>query len=130
MHFVLRTALLLLILSASPARGGLLIEGVSDEIERNVRSYVALASEPCDAEAWLVRRRFRKVEAEVRSALEPFGYYDPTIDKTLVLDAECWQAIISIEPGSPVVLRTVDISIVAPATGAADFALFGVRTAG
>ena len=122
MHFGPRTALLLLLLSASPARGELQIEGVSDEIARNVRSYVALAAEPCDAEEWLVRRRFRKVEAEARAALEPFGYYDPTIEKTLVLNEECWQSTLSIEPGSPVVLREVDISIAAPATGAADFA--------
>ena len=122
MHFGLRTALLLLILLASPARGELQIEGVSDEIARNVRNYVALASEPCDAEAWLVRRRFRKIETEARAALEPFGYYDPTIEKVLVLNEECWQATVSIEPGSPVVLREVDISIEAAATGAADFA--------
>jgi translocation and assembly module TamA len=69
-----------LLLLASLARGELQIEGVSDEVSRNVRSYVALASEPCDAEAWLVRRRFRAVETETRTALEPFGYYDPVIE--------------------------------------------------
>lgn len=115
------TVLLSLLLVAALARGELQVAGVSDELADNVRNYVALASEPCDAEEWLLRRRFRKIEAEAKAALEPFGYYDPTIEKTLVLDDDCWQATVSIEPGSPVVLREVDISIEAPLTGAADF---------
>ncbi len=111
-----------LLLLAFPARGELQIEGVTDEIERNVRNYVALASEPCDAESWLIRRRFRKVEAEVRSALEPYGYYDPVIEKTLVLDEACWTATVSVESGSPVVLRRVDVAIHTTPDDATDFA--------
>ena len=122
MRFGLLTALLVLLLQASPALGELVVDGVNDELARNVRSYVALASEPCDAEAWLVRRRFRAIEANVRSALEPFGYYDPVIEKTLVMDENCWRATIRIDPGRPVVLREVDVSIDAPPGAAANFA--------
>ena len=109
-------------LLASLARSELQIEGVDDEVARNVRSYVALASEPCDADARIVRRRFRKVEAEVRTALEPFGYYDPLVEKTLALDEACWHATITIDVGAPIVLRTVDISLATPPEGKTDFA--------
>jgi translocation and assembly module TamA len=116
-----RTALLPFLLLASFASAELHIEGVEDEIARNVRSYVALASEPCDAETWLIRRRFRKVEADVKAALEPFGYYDPVIEKTLDLEAECWRATLRIDVGKPVLLRTVDISLQTPAGSTTDF---------
>jgi len=117
-----RTALLPFLLLASIARGELQIEGVSEEVSRNVRSYVALASEPCDAEAWLVRRRFRAVETETRTALEPFGYYDPVIETSLEQDDECWQAQLNIDPGAPVLLRNVDISLTTPPEEPANFA--------
>ncbi|MGB5627575.1 MAG: POTRA domain-containing protein, partial [Woeseiaceae bacterium] len=110
-----------MLLLASLARGELRVEGVSDEIAHNVRSYVALAGEPCDADTWLVRRRFRALETEARSALEPFGYYDPTIEKTLELDEECWRATLRIDAGNPVVLRNVDVSIATPPEGTTDF---------
>jgi translocation and assembly module TamA len=117
-----RASFLPLLLLASLARGELQIKGVSDEVSRNVRSYVALASEPCDAEAWLVRRRFRAVETETRTALEPFGYYDPVIETSLEQNDECWQAQLNIDPGAPVLLRNVDISLTTPPEEPADFA--------
>lgn len=123
-----RTAFLSLLLVASLARGELRVDGVSDEIADNVQNYVALASEPCDADTWLVRRRFRALETEVRSALEPFGYYDPTIEKTLVLGEKCWRASITIDVGNPVLLRNVDISVSTPSEGKQDFSDIGASS--
>lgn len=89
----------------------LTVSGVDGEIERNVRAYVSLASEPCDAETWLVRRRFRSAETEARKALAPFGFYQPTITSTLTLDESCWHATLTIDPGEAVRLQNVDIVI-------------------
>jgi translocation and assembly module TamA len=94
----------------------LTVSGLDRDMERNVRAFATIASEPCDAEAWLVRRRFRTLEAEVQKALEPFGYYQPTITTKLALDEQCWSAELSIDPGEPIVLRDVDIRIDGPAS--------------
>ena len=94
----------------------LAVSGVNREIERNVRAYVSLASEPCDAEAWRIRRRFRTIETETRKALEPFGYYEPVIRSALTQNDDCWQATLEIDPGEPVVLRNVDILIAGAAS--------------
>lgn len=125
MHPRSRTALLSLVLLASLARGELRIEGVDGDIARNVRNYIALAAEPCDAESWLVRRRFRAIDTEVKAALEPFGYYEPTIEKGLEIGDECWLATVSIDPGQPVLLRDVDISIATPTADTEDFSDLG-----
>lgn len=122
MRYLPRTSFFLSLLLAPLSNAELLIEGVSNEIARNVRSYVSLASEPCDAELWLVRRRFRAVESEVKAALEPFGYYDPVVRSTLEQNDKCWQAALSIDVGKPILLRTVDISLIAPADGKLHFA--------
>lgn len=106
-------------------RAELAVSGVEDEIEENVRAYVSLASEPCDAEAWRVRRQYRAIESETRRALEPFGYYEPVISSNLALGEKCWQATLTIDPGEPVLLRNVDIRIVGDAAGDPAFAGLG-----
>ncbi len=113
MHTVLRSSVLLLPLVAFAAMAGVRIEGVDGDLARNVHGFVALADEPCDAPRWLVQRRFREVEKETRRALEPFGYYDPNIETTLDTGEDCWEVTIRIDPGEPVVLRNVDISVAA-----------------
>jgi translocation and assembly module TamA len=121
MHPRPRTALFSLLLLAALARGELRVEGVSDDIARNVENFVGLAAEPCDADRQMVRRRFRKIEAEARSALEPFGYYRPKIEKTLSFDDSCWTATLKIDPGNAVILRNTDISITTPSAASTDF---------
>lgn len=122
MHYLFRILLLCLLLLVSLSRAELLIEGTSDELARNVRSYVSLADEPCDAEPWLVNRRFRAAGSETRTALEPFGYYDPIVTSTLEQDDKCWLATLNIDAGSPVLLRSVDISLTAAANEETHFA--------
>ncbi|MDH4032048.1 MAG: hypothetical protein OEU49_14445, partial [Chromatiales bacterium] len=108
--------LLVALLLPSMVVADLTISGLNEDLERNVRAFATIATEPCDAEAWLVRRRFRTLESQVRKALEPFGYYRPEITSKLVLDAKCWEAEVAIDPGEPVVLREVDIRIDGPAS--------------
>lgn len=105
-----RLFLVALLLPSSLA-AELTVTGADSELERNVRAFATIASEPCDAEAWIVRRRFRALESEARKALEPFGYYEPTIATSLSTDDDCWSATISIDPGEPVLLRRVEIRI-------------------
>ena len=102
---------LVVLLLPSALAAELTVEGIDGELERNVRTFATIASEPCDAEAWLVRRRSLALESEARKALEPFGYYEPTITTLLDLGEDCWSATITIDPGQPVLLRNVDIRI-------------------
>jgi translocation and assembly module TamA len=107
--------LLVALLLPSLGLAELTITGVDKDLERNVRAFAAIASEPCDAEDWLVRRRFRTLESEARKAIEPFGYYQPVISTKLTRDTKCWNADIVIDPGKPVVIREVDIRVDGPA---------------
>ncbi|MDH3431126.1 MAG: autotransporter assembly complex protein TamA [Gammaproteobacteria bacterium] len=116
--------LLACLLLPSAAVADLQIRGVDDELSRNIRNYVTLATEPCNAEQWRVRRRFRTIEAEARSALEPFGYYSPVIQSSLERDDDCWRATLYIDAGRPVNLRNVDIAVSGPAIDDPAFAEF------
>ena len=98
------------------AKAELALTGVDRDIERNIRAFVSLAGENCESEDWLVRRRFRVLEAEARKALEPFGFYDAVITSNLTLDEPCWRATIAIQPGEPVRYRDVRLLIEGAAT--------------
>lgn len=122
MHRRITSLSVFLLLAGSLASAELQLEGVSGDIAHNVRNYIGLSAEPCNADSWLIRRRFGSIEKEVAAALEPFGYYDPIVEKALDIGEECWHATVSIDPGSPVILRNVDISIATPSSDASDAA--------
>ena len=111
---ILRSRLLRVALGlATPilANAELAITGADRDVESNVRAFVSLADEPCDAEQWLIRRRYRSLEEEAREALEPFGFYDPVISSELSFGETCWKATIAIEQGEPVRYRNVRLLI-------------------
>lgn len=47
----------------------------------------------------------RRVPREVREAMEPFGYYDPTVDAKVQRDGNAVSVVVSVQPGEPVRVR-------------------------
>jgi translocation and assembly module TamA len=111
------------------AHAELVIEGLNDELAKNVRAYVGLATEPCDAESWVVRRRFRLAESEARTALEPYGYYSPAVHTNLEFGADCWRATLKIDPGPPVKIRKLNIEVSGEAESDSGFSRVDVPAA-
>ena len=110
--------MLLLTLPVLPslAAAELVVSGVGDELERNIRAFVALDAEPCDSEPWRVRRRFRNLEADARRALEPFGHYNPAFVSSLAFAEDCWRAELRVDPGPAVRYRHVEVAVIGAAT--------------
>jgi len=103
--------LLPLLLIGMPAYGGLEIVGVSGDLAQNVRAFVELDREPCDAPQWRVNRRFRAAARQAATALEPWGYYNPDIRSEIEFSERCWTATLTVRPGPRVMLRHVDVSV-------------------
>ncbi len=91
------------------------IEGVEGSLRRNVIALLSLErykdNERVEPEA--VERLYRRTDDEVRSALRPFGYYDPTITTApLTQDRQHnWIVHIAIDPGQPVLISVVSIIV-------------------
>jgi translocation and assembly module TamA len=83
------------------------IQGVDGPLAENIRAFVELAGEPCNAERWRVRRRFITADTQISRALEAYGYYAAKLDKTLTWSDECWLAEFRIDAGVPVKLRSL-----------------------
>ena len=94
-----------------PAGATVDFKGLSRTTEKIVRATIALDDEPCTAPDARVRRLYRRADQEILQALEVYGYYAPTITKTLGSDKGCWRASFHIDRGPRVKLRKVALSV-------------------
>ena len=86
--------------------------GLSDDLEKNARALMAIASAPCDAPEWRVERLYRDADVQLRNALEALGSYRYELIKGLSFnDVDCWQADFNVTLGEPVRLRNVSINV-------------------
>jgi translocation and assembly module TamA len=104
------------------ARAAVELTGVEGPVAANVRAYLTIDDRPCDADPRIVRQEFRGVDAQVRSALEAFGFYAASLETSLELGADCWTAKIDVRPGEPVLVRTLDVELAGAATEDPPFA--------
>lgn len=99
------------------------IEGVTDALLENVRNTLSIIQYRDDANLgrpW-VQRLHGKAESEIRSALKPYGYYRPTVDKALSRRDDGWMASYRIDPGVPVPIRSADVQLFGAGAGEAGF---------
>ena len=88
--------------------------GVEGTLLENVQALSSLQrlsrSDELDEE--MIARLAQRAPAEARTALRPYGYYDPEVSTELALVAGVWHARVAIRPGEPVILvdQRVEIS--------------------
>jgi translocation and assembly module TamA len=110
---LLLAALVAASLAPLPAVAKVELKGLSRTTERVVRASLALEAEPCDAAEVRVQRLFRRSDGEIRRALEVYGYFAPTIGKTLERGKDCWVARFTIDRGPRVQVRDVTVRVAA-----------------
>ncbi|MDO9041782.1 MAG: autotransporter assembly complex family protein [Desulfocapsaceae bacterium] len=69
-----------------------------------------------------MRRLHREAEKDIKSALEPLGYYSPTVEGALIEAEGVWHATYIVTPGQPVLVRSVSVEITGPGSGLSLFA--------
>jgi translocation and assembly module TamA len=92
------------------------VEGIANQQLENVLNSLSieqLKGLP-HVTAGLVRRLHLKAPDEIRKALQPFGYYRPTITSRLQHSGKIWHAVYTIDPGEPVRITHIDFSISGP----------------
>lgn len=87
------------------------IEGGSERLRDNVRGFISLADESCETPVWRMRARLRELDRQVARAGEALGYYQMQAQRELSRDEDCWGLTITLEPGEPVRLETVEVEI-------------------
>jgi translocation and assembly module TamA len=121
------------------------ISGVDGVLLENARVHLSLSryvrpaaglplpfTDKQDVPAWpgdaQIRVLHRRAPDELRAALEPFGYYAPVIESSLKQQGERWLASYRIEPGPPVILESIDITLTGEGAQVAEITAVRDRT--
>ncbi len=87
------------------------VKGIGEPLYKNVMARLAInlhkGSERLQPTA--IKRLHRQAEADIRSALEPFGYYNSVIVSKLKKDGDKYSALYTIDKGPPVIVTDVAI---------------------
>ncbi|GAB4354413.1 MAG: autotransporter assembly complex family protein [Gammaproteobacteria bacterium] len=111
-----------LLLVAAPSRAGELrvrIEGLEGELLENARAYLSIeqSRDLPDLTELRVRALHRRADKEIRQALQPFGFYQPTVEATLSSTGQGWEALYRVDPGPPLPVTRLDVRILGAGAG-------------
>ena len=89
------------------------IEGVKGELLDNVKAYLTVEQQRADPalDEGRLRRYHQKATKEIAEALAPFGYYQSKTSASLSEKDGQWTARYEIEPGPPVRVTEVNITL-------------------
>ena len=112
----------LLLMPVRPVAADVVLEGVEGALKDNVLAHLRVDDEPCDASEARVRYRFDNAREEIRSALEPYGFYEAEIESSLTFPEKgCWKAKFRIIPGAPVLVSSLRVEILGEGAGTPEF---------
>jgi translocation and assembly module TamA len=103
-------------LCASPLRAErvtVAVEGVEGDVLESVRASIELHQyEQRDVSPVEVRRLFERAEEQIRTALEPFGYYSSDVTGKLERpEPGQYRATFRVKPGEPVIVRKESVVV-------------------
>ncbi|WP_266171499.1 autotransporter assembly complex protein TamA [Dyella subtropica] len=108
----LLTLPLLLLNTLAHAGVQLVVEGVDDTLKGPVTAGVALSQyatrEVSEAQ---VQRLYERAPAQVKAALQPYGYYDASVDGRIEQIGTDWRVTLHVTQGEPVRVTSVDVTL-------------------
>lgn len=92
------------------------VEGVEGALLENVLALSSLQrlAHSDGLDDAMVERLVQRAEGEARTALRPYGYYEPQVATTLTRSEDGWQARVTVDPGRPVMLVEQQVEITGP----------------
>lgn len=90
-----------------------IITGIEDKELANVEALLSIRKTPPDdlpLDSWL-RRHHARAPAQIKQALQPYGFYAPQINSELKQQENGWLASYAIDKGAAVKIRRIDIQI-------------------
>jgi translocation and assembly module TamA len=99
---------------AQAAKVAVEIDGLAEEQRKAVEENLELREyEKRDIKPAELRSAYKEAEAQIRLALEPFGFYDVEVDSSLTGDEQNgWNAKFTVRPGEPAIVRNSRVDVV------------------
>ena len=94
----------------------IVVDGVDDTLRGAVTSGVELSQYAArDVSDSQVQRLYEMAPDQVRTALQPYGYYDATTTGTIKQVGNAWMVTLHVNPGAPVKITSVSVTLDAQA---------------
>lgn len=92
------------------------ISGIGGKLKENVEALLSIVQnyQKKKPPQRAVEQMNRLAPAEIRIALEPFGYYQPRIESHLAKQGDGWRASYRIDPGPATRIRVLDVGVTGP----------------
>lgn len=89
------------------------LRGLDAALSKHVKSYLDIyrEQESEDLSVARIQRHYKNAEAQIKTALQVYGYYDPVIHSSLKQDEQDWIARFDIDKGVPVIIKAVDVQV-------------------
>ena len=90
------------------------IEGIEGEARRNVDAFLSVERYKArdDLDADTIARLYNRITDEVRSALKPLGWYEPTVEASYEAQgSNSWRFRIVINTGKPVLINVAQVRV-------------------
>lgn len=114
MTSVLLVSLIIPLISLAAPLVEVVVTGIEGAESDNVLQHLTINQQKDhpDLTEGRIRRLHVKANQEIAKALQPFGYYRPAVESELTYKDGLWRASYRIDPGPPVPIKALDISIV------------------
>ena len=89
--------------------------GLTPPLEKNVLAMLTMARKTADDTKDAIDLAAARAPDEIRTALQPFGYYRPSISASVTRQKLQWVAEYRIDPGPPIHLSRVEVKLVGEA---------------
>lgn len=91
------------------------IKGLNDPELANVNAFLEanLPVKKHRTEA-IIREHFTVMATQIHAALEPFGYFAPSINAKLSSKGKGFKAVFNVKPGNPVLIDRVQLQVTGP----------------
>lgn len=110
--FFLQSLALLLSFSSSFAETlTVAIQGVEGDVKENIESTLNIGHLEKINTQTEIQLFYQTAPAEIKKALQPFGYFNPTIQSLLIPKNNTWLATFNITVGPPVRINVLDIRL-------------------
>ena len=95
------------------------ISGINDPLLKNVQTLLTTEQETItkteeNTDPNTVRRFFSRGSSIITEALQPYGYFSPSISSDLIQDKNTWTFIYKVTPGASIKIRNLKIEITGP----------------
>lgn len=87
------------------------VNGGPNVLRDNVRQYLSIADEPCDAPEWRLKALLNDAETEIQNAAQALGFYQLKFTSALTQQNNCWQLLLELTPGPAVNVAQVHLVI-------------------